>query len=358
MGRPIPRIPGTKDWPAANTRAGISSLGGNLSWESHQLWRTVSACWFRRIFPRQSLWAAWHSECSWLRYMGSSKTLYLVDTAQFSRALPSLLTEDIRIIDYGDLFRFGWPKNINQKVRMSHFRAPENRRGLRVARSSDLWALGCIIYKIHAGTFLFHTQSSLDGLLEIEDLLGSPYSNLLSPLFSEKSQVTEKLTQEQIFQYVAEMNVEPQANSEDAMIETSGLDYVQIWPYIKSDRNLFPKLPSSNVKAYVDMLIWSPAEIRAKRKMWKMEKLSEILSTEAEQLSNLLGSVLTYFPERRKTATSLAKHPWFVEPVRLEAFGNGKLQTGKPCWVLSQREAYGNFYKLRKAQERNMLENE
>lgn len=55
---------------------------------------------------------------------------------------------------------------------------------------------------------------------------------------------------------------------------------------------------------------WS--EMDAEREMWKMEKpLPKISSTETEQLTDLLSSVLLYNPQRRITAASLAKHPWF-----------------------------------------------
>lgn len=82
----------------------------------------------------------------------------------------------------------------------------------------------------------------------------------------------------------------------------------------------------------VDTNIRTLSEIAAEREIWKMEKpLPKISSTEAEQLANLLTSVLSYHPKRRITAPSLAKHTWFVEPVRLEASGNGKSQKSKPC---------------------------
>ena len=77
---------------------------------------------------------------------------------------------------------------------------------------------------------------------------------------------------------------------------------------------------------YVDRLIWTRDEIEAEREMWNGEKPSpKILSTEAEQLSYLLGLVLRYFSEERKSAASLANHSWFVEPARLEDSRSGKL---------------------------------
>lgn len=143
-----------------------------------------------------------------------------------------------------------------------------------------------------------------------------------------------KSTKERISQLVAEIEVEPRANSEG---ETRGLEEArnnsaQIRPYIRSDPNLFWKPLPTEETSYVDSLIRTWDEIDTEREMWKIEKPSPtILSTEAEQLSNLSSSVLSYLPERRKTAASLAKHPWFAEPVNLEASGDGNSQKGKPC---------------------------
>lgn len=82
----------------------------------------------------------------------------------------------------------------------------------------------------------------------------------------------------------------------------------------------------------MDSLILTRAEIKDEIEMWKGGKPSpKISSTEAELLTNLLSIVRLYLPEERKSAASLAEHPWFVEPVRLEAPCNEKSQKGKPC---------------------------
>ena len=249
-----------------------------------------------------------------------------------------MLTENIRIIDYGDSFRIGWRNSLNtdQEDRLSPFSAPENLRGLHVARPSELWALGCIIYEIRAGLHLFPNVSPSDTLCEIEDLLGSHHPDGDSDP-SEKRKVTYESTKERISQFVAEIEVEPRAISEGAIVATRGLEenlnnYTQIRPYVKSNPNLFWKPLPTEEYIMIDTNIRTLSKIAAEREMWKMEKpLPKLSSTEAEQLANLLSSVLSYHPKRRITAPSLAKHPWFVEPVRLEASSNGKSQKSKPC---------------------------
>lgn len=66
---------------------------------------------------------------------------------------------------------------------MSRFIAPENLRRVKVARSSDLWALAYIIYGIRAGSHLFPNVSPPDALCEIRDLLGSPTPTCLALSF-------------------------------------------------------------------------------------------------------------------------------------------------------------------------------
>lgn len=157
---------------------------------------------------------------------------YLVDAPRFLRASSGLLTENIRIIDYGDSFRVGWPRNpntIRQGNRMRSFSAPENLCGSKVTRTSDLWALGCVIYEIRAGIPLIISRS--DPLYELTELLGSHYdlNDSKSPSHeypdpSGKNKVTEKSTKERIYEFITKIQVEPKANSECAIIESRGLE--------------------------------------------------------------------------------------------------------------------------------------
>ena len=93
--------------------------------------------------------------------------------------------------------------------------------------------------------------------------------------------------------------------------------------------------------------------------MLKIEKPSPKISfPEAEQFPNPSRSVLPYLPQRRKTAASLAKHPWFVEPVRLEASGDGKSRKVSPVdfWVSWKNMMISNSSERRR--KKNLLEHE
>ena len=231
---------------------------------------------------------------------------------------------------------------------------PENIRGLKAVQSSDLWALGCIIFEIRSGRFLFPTAiESLpsDTLWEIEHALGSLPSDLPSlkhdgDAYSESS-ARSKVSVEsarRIYQRVSEIKVEPIANSEVGMTESEVQQearnrYAQIRPYIKSDPTLFWKPEPAMTSSSVDRLIRTWDEILTEREMWKEEKPSpKISSTEAEQLASLLSGVLSYFPKERQAAARLAKHPCFVEPVKSESHTAENRKRVSPvesrvCWM-------------------------
>ena len=258
-------------------------------------------------------------------FRGPSFPRYLVDSAQFFRASPGLLAENIRIIDYGDSFRVKCSNNpsTDQRPWSNGFIPPENLCGLKYMQSSDLWALGCIIYEIRAGLSLFPLSvdaSPSDSIWEISDTIGPEFDGDGHPGLSGKSRVPDKSRQERIFRVVAEIDVEPSANSEGAMTGTRGLEesrniFAQIRPYIKSDPNLFWKPLTPVGTTLVDTLIRTWAEIKEEFEMWKSEKPPPKISpVEAKQLSSLLSAVLSYLPKQRKSAASLAKHPWFAEP--------------------------------------------
>ena len=259
-------------------------------------------------------------------FRGPSFPRYLVDSAQFFRASPGLLAENIRIIDYGDSFRFKCSNNLSTDQRQwsNGFIPPENLCGLKYMQSSNLWALGCIIYEIRAGLSLFPLSvnaSPSDSIWEISDKIGPEFDGDGHPGLSGNSRVPGKSRQERIFQVVAEIDVEPSANSEGAMNRTRGLEearniFARIRPYIKSDPKLFWKPLTPVGTTVVDNLIRTWAKIEEEFEMWKSEKPSPKISPmEAKQLSSLLSAVLSYLPKKRKSAASLAKHPWFAEPV-------------------------------------------
>lgn len=121
---------------------------------------------------------------------------------------------------------------------MNGFSAPEILCGLRAGPSSDLWALGCIIYEIRAGHHLFPLTikvKPLDAISEILDLLGSlpyPLSHSKFDDYGFPDPDGERIVPDQpmgdpLSQVVAEIEVERRVDSEGAATETRGLEEAQ-----------------------------------------------------------------------------------------------------------------------------------
>lgn len=215
--------------------------------------------------------------------------------------------------------------------------------------SSDLWALGCIIYEISAGHHLFPLSikvTPLDAISEIVHVLGNLPKCLSHSKFDDygfPDPGGERILPDPpvggpLSRLVAEIEAECGVDSEGAVAETQGLEEAQknlatFRTYIKLDPKLFWRPLSTREITFVETLILSHEKTDYEIKLEKVEKaLSKISSTEAEQL---LNAVLRYSPWERKSAVDLAKHPWFAQRVRSEVSSSGKSRTGKMFQYLS-----------------------
>ena len=277
---------------------------------------------------------------AWSR--GPSSPRYLVDSAQFFRASPRLFTYDIRIIDYGDSFRNKYHSNLfmNQGKLSNGFCAPETLCGLKGGPSTDLWALGRIIYEIRAGCHLFPffiRVSPLDAISEIVQVLGRLPYDLSHSTFDDhgfpdpsgERIVLEQPVGDRLSQVIAEIEVDRGVDPERSVTETRQKNLTTFLNYIKFDPHHFwTPLPKRGT-TLVESLILSYEERAHEIKLGKAEKpLPKISSTEAEHLLNLLSGVLRYLPWERNSAADLTKHPWFTQPVPSEASSRGKSPTG------------------------------
>lgn len=274
---------------------------------------------------------------AWSR--GPSSPRYLVDSAQFFRASPRVFTYNIRIIDYGDSFRNNYRSDLCMKQgKLSNgFCAPEILCGLKGGPSTDLWALGCIIYEIRAGCHLFPFSigvSPLDAISEIVQVLGSLPYHLSHSMFDDHGFPDpdgEKIVPEQpvgdpLSQVVAEIEVERGVNLEPSMTETRQKNLTTFRNYINLDPHHFWIPAPKRGTTLVESLILSHEERAHELKLGKTEKpLPKISSTEAKHLLNLLSRLLRYLPGERNSAANLAEHPWFTQP---EDSSRGESSTG------------------------------
>lgn len=220
---------------------------------------------------------------AWSR--GPSSPRYLVDSAQFFRASPRLFSHNIRIIDYGDSFRNKYRGDLcmKQGKPSNGFCAPENLCGLKGGPSTDLWALGCIIYEIRAGCHLFPFSiglSPLDAISEIIQVLGSLLSDLSHSSFdvhgfpdlNGEKIVPDQPVGDTLSQVVAEIEVERGVDLECSVTETRQKNLTTFRNYINLDPHHFWIPPPKRGTTLVESLILSHEERAHEIKLGKTEK--------------------------------------------------------------------------------------
>jgi serine/threonine-protein kinase SRPK3 len=87
---------------------------------------------------------------------------------------PSLLKEDIHLIDFGQSFFADRSPPHNTPATPLHYLSPEAFFDLKISFASDVWALACVIFEIRAGSPLFDPFLSSDTLIlkQIVETLG------------------------------------------------------------------------------------------------------------------------------------------------------------------------------------------
>ncbi|KAJ7858066.1 kinase-like domain-containing protein [Mycena olivaceomarginata] len=98
--------------------------------------------------------------------VGSVENSKLMDAA--------LLEESVLVIDFGQSYAIGHPPSDYQPGTVMHYQAPETRFEGRAGPEADVWALGCAIFEIRAGSPLFDSffGSDTDILRQAVETLG------------------------------------------------------------------------------------------------------------------------------------------------------------------------------------------
>ena len=98
-----------------------------------------------------------------------------MDLPDFSRVPDALLEKDIRIIDFDQLFAIQNPPKAMLGTPRKYL-APEAMLDLRAGSESDIWALGCTIFKMRSGYDLFAEHgdgSPSNAIFKIVSVIGS-----------------------------------------------------------------------------------------------------------------------------------------------------------------------------------------
>ncbi|KZZ99100.1 Protein kinase-like domain protein [Moelleriella libera RCEF 2490] len=189
------------------------------------------------------------------------------------------------------------------------FLAAEVAVGLEAGPTSDVWALGCCIFRLRSGEGPF---SSPFDVIAPEDLdsMGHPAKD-----FSKGKRYEQWWDGEQqsLHHMIERIWDEPK----DRTVRTGNLRLAKNW----GDRHRpFP--------SHFSHMVWNPSAIKVDNTYltgyddeWEcvLKALPKIRKDEATLLYDLLSKILVHEPARRITVKQMLDHPWF----HIDEFGHG-----------------------------------
>ncbi|KAL5327045.1 hypothetical protein ACEPPN_004735 [Leptodophora sp. 'Broadleaf-Isolate-01'] len=222
--------------------------------------------------------------------VGLSAPSYVVESIDFA-AVPTLLSLRLKVIDFDQAFQISTPpsKMLGTPPRCL---SPEAIFDHEVGVASDVWALGCLIFRIRSGYELFGNfggPSPYYALMQIVKTLGKLPKKWRNRRFDDHGYPAEDSNDD------AEVLVcEPlQAPLVDAVLE---IERSPIGSSVSDRDNL-------------EAMVWTPsAEYGSVN---GEESTAYISKEEADCLFDLLSKIFRFRPEERLGLQEIADHPWF-----------------------------------------------
>jgi serine/threonine-protein kinase SRPK3 len=242
---------------------------------------------------------------------GPSAPTYVVNMPDFINIDPSKLTrENIRIIDFDQSFDTTTPPTTVLGIPI--YMAPESIFDLTVGVHSDIWALGCAIFRMRAGYDLFASE------VPIFDLTGA---GTPSDTIGQVVKTIGELPAAWSRIHFDDENGLPIRDGEGQEKESGDLGYVPMERPLLDAILSIEDEPMGN--ATLDSLFWRPGtEICSfEGGAWvetelgteqEKEVLPKISHEEATSFHDLLSRIFTYNPTQRISAAELSRHPWFT----------------------------------------------
>ena len=194
----------------------------------------------------------------------------------------SLLQESVMISDFGQSYAISYPPKDYEPGTVLNYLSPETRFEQRTGFEADIWALGCAIFEIHAGSPLFEPffGSDTDILRQTVETLG----RLPDPWWSS----------------FEERALWFEDDGEPRSVEDQERDGI-LPQAIKS--SIREKLRSIGTED--DPPDFDEGPMVEKSRVGLDEG-------EVELLGNLLHKILRYRPEERIGMREIVEHPWFA----------------------------------------------
>lgn len=254
---------------------------------------------------------------------GPEAPRYIVKSMDFLSSLSNIIEPNVKLVDFDQCFPISSPpqKLLGTPI---DFLAPEVAVGLAAAPASDVWALGCCIFRLRSGegpfSNPFEVTSPADLMSYIIHTLGKdmPRNWQDTVLWDSQGQPTKDVSKGK-----------PHEQWWDGD-ERSLRDMVyNIWDEPK-DRIVQTGIPKPERKwrehehqpfpSYFSDMVWNPRAVKVDNIYlsgysddWGtlLEALPKIREPEATLLYDLLSKIFVYNPTSRLTAREILDHPWF-----------------------------------------------
>ncbi|OXV07645.1 hypothetical protein Egran_04590 [Elaphomyces granulatus] len=265
---------------------------------------------------------------------GPSAPIYVVDMPDFANIDPSkLLRQNIRIIDFDQSFYTTTPPTIMLGIPSNHM-APESIFDLKAGVHSDIWALGCAIFRLRAGYDLFDDfgdsgiNSHSDTIRQVVKTIGRlpaawshiPFDEDGLPVRNGKKPKKESRMLE--YEPIERPLLDSVSSIEDEPMGSPTLDSITEQNNGESKAILVPAEVGGRYRNGCSELFWRPPSLvgttfTLEEGKWvateqEAEVLSKISHEEAISFHDLLSRIFTYDPMRRISAKELSRHPWFT----------------------------------------------
>ncbi|KAG8169634.1 hypothetical protein KVR01_000379 [Diaporthe batatas] len=256
---------------------------------------------------------------------------YFVEALDIFACSKNILAKQIRVLDFDQSFQCDSPPE--RTGTPAKYMAPEVTAGRPPSKASDVWSLGCTIFRLRAGKDIFfdyNTTTPAATLQQIQKFLGDLPESLARALFDDDGYPTEDETGEPLTYFLDKTDLraeikkiwdEPPSLSmrSDGEIDTK----VYTDPY-NPEHSIFSE-EAERVTPYPSAyrsMFWKPTAVSvdgdhyifyedADSPFWGAFPL--ITDNEADLLGDLLSQIFVYDPSARPNIEEIVEHPWFKQ---------------------------------------------
>ncbi|KAK0629475.1 kinase-like domain-containing protein [Bombardia bombarda] len=238
---------------------------------------------------------------------------YVVVPLDFCSSITNMLRSEICVIDFDQSFTTTGPPP-ERLGTPAKYLAPEVAVGGPASPASDVWALGCAIFRIRSGDDLFFdydTDSPADALRQIVKAIGELPEEWKQTRFNREGRlaVADGEESELFWSFEEKRPLEDRVRAVEATVDEPEAamfdgDAMLREPYPAAFRSMMWK-PTAVCVAGTYFTAYSD------EKDDMLGAFPRISEPEASLLVDLLSKIFTYDPATRPTAEELVTHPWF-----------------------------------------------